>query len=83
GTPIVGDGKYGGRSAENKGDGWGSSLGGAVSRKLHLHAARLAFPHPMTGQRLSFDAPLPEHMRRSFDLLGWQEAAVEAPLFPA
>ena len=75
GCPIVGDGKYGGRGQENQGDGWGAGLGGAASRKLHLHAARLAFPHPDTGRRVSFSAPLPEHMARSWDLLGFDAAA--------
>ena len=75
GCPIVGDGKYGGRGQENQGDGWGAGLGGAASRKLHLHAARLAFPHPVTGKRVAVSAPLPEHMARSWDLLGFDPAA--------
>ena len=74
GCPIAGDGKYGGRSQENLGDGWGSGLGGALSRKLHLHAARLAFQHPVTGERLRVEAPLPEHMARTWDLMGWRYA---------
>ena len=74
GCPIAGDGKYGGRSQENLGDGWGAGLGGALSRKLHLHAARLSFLHPVTGERLRFEAPLPEHMARTWDLMGWRYA---------
>ena len=70
GCPIAGDGKYGGRGQENDGSGWGAGLGGAASRKLHLHAARLALRHPITGRPLSFSAPLPEHMLRTFELLG-------------
>jgi 23S rRNA pseudouridine1911/1915/1917 synthase len=27
-----------------------------------LHAARLGFTHPSTGERLTFDAPLPEDL---------------------
>jgi len=83
GCPIVGDGKYGGRGQENLGQGWGASLGGAVSRKLHLHAARLAFRHPVTGAALGFEAPLPEHMARSWALLGWDPAAAPADPFAA
>ncbi|MEL6477137.1 MAG: RluA family pseudouridine synthase [Pseudomonadota bacterium] len=71
GTPIAGDGKYGGRGQENLGDGWGAGLGGAVSRKLHLHAAALVFPHPETGKQVRFTAPLPEHMARTWALFGW------------
>ena len=74
GCPIAGDGKYGGRSQENLGDGWGAGLGGALSRKLHLHAARLSFLHPVTDDRISFEAPLPEHMARTWDLMGWRYA---------
>ena len=29
-----------------------------------LHAKTLAFDHPLTGERLSFDSPLPDDMRR-------------------
>jgi 23S rRNA pseudouridine955/2504/2580 synthase len=71
GCPIAGDGKYGGRGQENLGEGWGAGLGGALSRKLHLHAARLAFPHPATGRAMSFAAPLPPHMARTWKLMGW------------
>ncbi|GMG83852.1 RluA family pseudouridine synthase [Paralimibaculum aggregatum] len=81
GNPIAGDGKYGGRGQENLGDGWGAGLGGAASRKLHLHAARLAFRHPLTGRALRFAAPLPEHMARSWELLGLDPAAVPEPIF--
>ncbi len=83
GCPIVGDGKYGGRGQENLGSGWGASLGGALSRKLHLHAARLAFPHPVTGERLSVTAPLPEHMARTFAFFGWDPADMPEDAFEA
>ncbi|MEM8792516.1 MAG: RluA family pseudouridine synthase [Pseudomonadota bacterium] len=81
GTPIAGDGKYGGRGQENLGDGWGAGLGGAVSRKLHLHAARLRFPHPTTGRPLHVGAPLPEHMAKTWALFGWDPDEVPDPLF--
>ncbi|MEM6490173.1 MAG: RluA family pseudouridine synthase [Pseudomonadota bacterium] len=76
GTPIVGDGKYGGRGQENAGDGWGASLGGEVSRKLHLHALRLTLPHPATGARISVAAPLPSHMARTWAFFGWSTEAL-------
>jgi 23S rRNA pseudouridine955/2504/2580 synthase len=81
GCPIAGDGKYGGRGQENPGEGWGAGLGGALSRKLHLHAARLSFPHPATGKRMTFTAPLPEHMARTWSLMGWPEKLPD-DLFP-
>lgn len=34
-----------------------------ISRQA-LHAYRLSFPHPMTGEPMTFTAPLPEDMRR-------------------
>ncbi|MCB1335501.1 MAG: RluA family pseudouridine synthase [Roseivivax sp.] len=71
GHPIVGDGKYGGSGQENLGDGWGSQLGGEISRKLHLHARSIAFNHPVTGKRLVITAPLPEHMQRTWDYVQW------------
>lgn len=72
GHPIVGDGKYGGGGQENLGDGWGAQLGGEVSRKLHLHARTIDIPHPATGKRLRVEAPLPEHMARTWALFGWR-----------
>jgi 23S rRNA-/tRNA-specific pseudouridylate synthase len=32
--------------------------------RLALHAARLAFEHPVTGEWLEFDAELPEDLAR-------------------
>lgn len=73
GHPIVGDGKYGGSGQENLGDGWGAQLGGEISRKLHLHARSLSFDHPITKKRVTLTAPLPDHMRRTWQSLGWHE----------
>ena len=80
GHPIIGDGKYGGSGQENPGDGWGAQLGGEISRKLHLHARMLSFDHPITGQRITLTAPLPEHMARTWKTVGWSEA--DAPADP-
>ncbi|QIE57608.1 RluA family pseudouridine synthase [Pikeienuella piscinae] len=81
GHPIVGDGKYAGNSTVNDGDGWGAQLGGAVSRKLHLHARSLLLEHPMERTRLlSLTAPLPEHMARTWEMFGWRPA--DAPKDP-
>lgn len=71
GHPIVGDGKYGGSGQENLGDGWGAGLGGALSRKLHLHARSLTLEHPVTKARLSLTAPLPQHMQQTWDYFQW------------
>ncbi len=81
GHPIAGDGKYGGSGQENLGDGWGAQLGGEISRKLHLHARSLSMTHPITGKRLTFTAPLPDHMQRTWDALEWRAADVPADPF--
>jgi 23S rRNA pseudouridine955/2504/2580 synthase len=62
GTPILGDGKYGGSAAH---------LAGVVAAKgLHLHARSLAIPSP-AGGLLRVTAPIPPHMRETWDLLGF------------
>jgi 23S rRNA pseudouridine955/2504/2580 synthase len=81
GHPVVGDGKYGTSGQENLGEGWGSGLGGAVSRKLHLHARSLSIAHPVTGARLHLTAPLPEHMARTWEMFGWRPSDAGADPF--
>jgi 23S rRNA pseudouridine955/2504/2580 synthase len=81
GHPIAGDGKYGGSGQENLGDGWGAMLGGDISRKLHLHARSLTIEHPVTKAPMTFTAPLPDHMARTFKTLGWEPGAVPADPF--
>ena len=81
GHPIVGDGKYGGNSHDNQGDGWGAQLGGEISRKLHLHARRLELAHPADpSRRLTLTAPLPAHMAKTWAYFGWSEK--DAPADP-
>jgi 23S rRNA pseudouridine1911/1915/1917 synthase len=53
GHPLVSDEVYGGRPA----------LG---MKRQALHAAHLAFNHPVTGQRLSFDAAPPEDFAQAW-----------------
>lgn len=72
GHPVVGDGKYGTNKQTNEGDGWGAQLGGDISRKLHLHARSLTFDHPVTGAKIHLTAPLPEHMQKTWDMMGWE-----------
>lgn len=61
GTPIVGDFKYGGADAKGK---------GAIADKLHLHARSIDIARP-DGGRLQVVAPLPPHMVKSWELLGF------------
>jgi 23S rRNA pseudouridine955/2504/2580 synthase len=81
GHPIVGDGKYGGSGQENLGEGWGASLGGALSRKMHLHARSITIPHPTTGKPITLTADLPEHMARTWDFFGWDVRKAPADPF--
>lgn len=81
GHPILGDGKYGGSEADNAGDGWGAAVGGDLSRKLHLHARSLTVEHPVTKALMTFTAPLPDHMARTWKTLDWKEDDVPADPF--
>ncbi|PUE41593.1 RluA family pseudouridine synthase [Limnohabitans sp. Bal53] len=57
GHPLLGDAVYG-----------GAPLGG-MSRQA-LHAWRLAFEHPITGQRIDLTSALPEDMAQAMQNLG-------------
>lgn len=81
GHPIIGDGKYGGSAAENQGEGWGAAIGGDISKKLHLHARSITIEHPVTKEVMTFTAPLPEHMKRTWQALDWKEDDVPADPF--
>ena len=59
GHPIVADALYGGKSDE---------LGGVVRRQM-LHARRLTFRHPLTGEEVTYEAPIPPDMERLLTLL--------------
>lgn len=84
GHPIIGDGKYGGSGQDNMGDGWGAQLGGDISRKMHLHARSLSVEHPITKKLMTFTAPLPDHMARTWKHFDWNENDVPAdPFVPA
>ncbi len=65
GHPIVGDSLYGGVRRRVAGD------LRAVLRleRPFLHAARLAFRHPMDGRRMEFTSPLPEDLQRVLEEL--------------
>ncbi len=70
GHPIVGDNKYEGGMdlpAEN------------MEPKLHLHARRLMLTHPYdANKKIDVTAPLPDHMRKTWKLLGLEENRFDA-----
>ncbi len=57
GCPIVGDSVYGYRKQRIK------------LKRQFLHAAELAFDHPVTGERLQFESPLPVGLQNIMDKL--------------
>ena len=67
GCPIIGDPKY--FEADTNWD-----FPGGMQNRLHLHARRLRIPHP-SGGMIDVTAPLPPHMRQSWNLLGFEDSA--------
>jgi 23S rRNA pseudouridine955/2504/2580 synthase len=65
GTPILGDGKYGGAEAHLAREN--------LPRKLHLHARSLKVPHPRKGW-IEATAPLPPHMKATWKFFGFSSA---------
>jgi 23S rRNA pseudouridine955/2504/2580 synthase len=63
GCPILGDRKYGGEEA----------LLDAVAeaRRLHLHARRIALPHPSGKGELVVEAKMPPHFQSTVDAFGF------------
>ncbi|MGH7244386.1 MAG: RluA family pseudouridine synthase [Phycisphaerales bacterium] len=73
GWPIVGDDMYGGRPYEN-------AKGEVLISRQALHACVLGFPHPITGERMQFTAPLRGDMQALLtDLRATRGGAVERP----
>jgi 23S rRNA-/tRNA-specific pseudouridylate synthase len=85
--------RWGGAApAENRGDadaafGGGGGGGGETETawggelwlgRQALHAQRLTVTHPRTLEKLVFDAPMPEDMRRACEALGVDPRAAEA-----
>jgi len=61
-TPILGDGKYGGKEAFPFG-----------RKSLHLHARALVIP-TLQGKTMTFEAPLPKEMQETFNEFGFEDA---------
>jgi 23S rRNA pseudouridine1911/1915/1917 synthase len=58
GHPVVGDAAYGGNRS------------GIALERPFLHARALAFVHPVSGETLRFDEPLPPELTAVLDALG-------------
>lgn len=77
GAPILGDAPYGTEKQEEGNR--NSALVTGFPERLHLHARRLALPHP-AGGTLTVEANLPPHMVESFALLGFTIPPAAAPI---
>jgi 23S rRNA pseudouridine1911/1915/1917 synthase len=62
GHPVAGDPTYGGRRRPDSRRPEARAALEALSRPA-LHAAHLAFTHPASGERVSFESPLPEDLQ--------------------
>ncbi len=62
GFPIAGDDKYGDFELNKR-------LARQGLKRMFLHAARLAFDHPVSGERMTIEAPLPDDLTRFLDTL--------------
>jgi 23S rRNA pseudouridine955/2504/2580 synthase len=79
GHPIIGDPKYNKRPANDpaRSDPLRAVPPG-LEPKLHLLARRLILPHPKGGV-IDVTAPLPDHMRKTFDMFGF-DAKIHDPI---
>ncbi|MDA1272630.1 MAG: RluA family pseudouridine synthase [Verrucomicrobia bacterium] len=68
GHPLAGDSLYGSRQTQRL-----EAQTGYVVPRVMLHARTLKFSHPDTGQRMTFNAPLPDDFLAAFQAL--QDAA--------
>jgi 23S rRNA pseudouridine1911/1915/1917 synthase len=66
GHPVMGDDVYGG--------GGGRRVAGLPPKRHFLHAAWLAFNHPVTGEALDFRSPLPADLRHSLAVVAGEHA---------
>lgn len=70
GHPILCDRLYGGRAQLTRGDlTRDTSDTTLLLDRQALHAFRLSIAHPITGAPLTFEAPVPEDMRRTLEAL--------------
>ena len=68
GFPVVGDTDYGRTRRPPKGSEQGFEILNRLDRPA-LHATRLAFHHPRSGETLQFEAPLPPDIQHVLDEL--------------
>ncbi|MGE4221055.1 MAG: RluA family pseudouridine synthase [Alphaproteobacteria bacterium] len=74
GTPILGDGKYGGAAAHAD---LPADLPGR--QMLHLHARRIVLPHPSGRGTLDVSADLPPALAQSWAYFGFDDIRADDP----
>lgn len=67
--PIAGDDKYGNFPLNRE-------LAGQGLKRMFLHAAKLSFNHPISGEPLIFEAPLPDDLQQFLNKLDKDAQAV-------
>ena len=72
GFPIAGDDKYGDYD-------WNHELARNGLKRMFLHAAKLGFTHPVTGNSVRLEAPLPGELARHVARLDQGVAAAPGP----
>lgn len=65
GHPIAGDDKYGDFELNRR-------LAKQGLKRMFLHAAQLSFEHPISGERMLIEAPLPDDLTKFLDTLNAQ-----------
>jgi 23S rRNA pseudouridine1911/1915/1917 synthase len=68
GTPVLGDALYSGRGVIEPAF-FGLPDGPPLLKRQALHAAALEIDHPVSSERLRFEAPLPDDMQRTLNVL--------------
>lgn len=67
--PIVGDPVYGGRAINPKGASEELLATLRAFKRQALHATRLGLEHPLTGERLEWERPMPDDMQHLVEVL--------------
>jgi 23S rRNA pseudouridine955/2504/2580 synthase len=70
GFPLAGDDKYGDFA-------WNKALAKRGLKRMFLHAAQLSFAHPVSGEQVRLNAPLPAELRAFVNVLGADAAGHE------
>jgi 23S rRNA pseudouridine1911/1915/1917 synthase len=68
GHPIVGDPVYSGPQWRGIPDKKVQKVLASIGRQA-LHAAKLTLPHPLSGETMTFEAPMPEDMAKALQSL--------------